>query len=59
VSNWTKVKAEAGVQTYEALLHPESVEQIKSDDTRQMLRHANQQLELTRAYPGRKRNDPK
>jgi hypothetical protein len=54
MSKWTKVHAEPGVQTQETVpLHPDSVEQIKSDDVRQMLKHANQQLELQRAYPGR------
>ena len=53
---WTRVHTEPGVQTQETVpLHPDSVEQIKSDDARQMLRHANEQLELTRQYPGRKR----
>jgi hypothetical protein len=31
----------------------DSVEQIKSDDARRMLRHANQQLELQKQYAGR------
>jgi hypothetical protein len=52
---WHRVHTEPNVQTLEAPLHPESVEQIKSNDARQMLKHANQQLELTRAYPGRVR----
>jgi hypothetical protein len=53
---WSRVYSEAGVQTQETVpLHPESVEQIKSDDARQMMRHANQQLELTRQYSERER----
>jgi hypothetical protein len=52
---WTKVKAEPGVQTQENLpLHEDSVSQIKSDDAQKMMRHANQQLELQKQYPGRK-----
>jgi hypothetical protein len=48
----TRVREAPDVQTYEAPLDPDSVEQIKSDDTPQMLRHGNQELELTRRYPG-------
>ena len=58
MSNWTKVKSAPGVQTWEKPVHPESVVQIKSDDTQEMLRHAEQQLELQRQYPARKRNYP-
>jgi hypothetical protein len=58
MSRWTKVKSAPCVQTWEAPLHPDSVEQIKSDDTQQMLRHAEQQLELQARYPGRGRQYP-
>lgn len=55
MSNWTKVKAEPGVQMWEAPLHPDSVvEHVKSDDAAHMLEHAEQQLELTRHYPVKK-----
>jgi hypothetical protein len=50
---WHRVHTEPNVQTWEAPLHADSVEQIKSDDARQMLKHADQQLELQKAYPGR------
>ena len=50
---WSRVYSEPNAQTWEAPLHPDSVEQVKSDDVRQMLEHAEQQLALTRQYPGR------
>jgi hypothetical protein len=54
MSDWKKVKAQPGVQTWENPLHPDSVEEVKSDGVQRMLEHAEQQLELTRQYPGRK-----
>jgi hypothetical protein len=55
MNNWTKVKSEPGVQTWEMPLHPDSVEQIRSDDVEQMLVHTYAELANASAYPDRPR----
>ena len=46
--DWKKVKDQSGVQTWESPLHPDSVEQVQSDDAARMLKHAKEQLEMQR-----------
>ena len=62
MGRWTKTPGKPSEETYECTLYRTEVVQTTPDMTEaeKQLRHANEQLELTRQrYPGRERAQPR